>query len=370
MIDMLERVLALKPDQTVYDTRAAYSLARYCVTVADYGRAAGYYERIAGTEHPQRAIAGVTPADIKGRIKALRERPGNAEYTRLLVSANEARERQDGAAVISACREAIALQPKAEPAYILLFDACKSAYLVDELHAVGRQAITVTPDDSNGNLRAASITCDIMELEKSLAFADKAIRQAPEAPQCRLSRAFTLARLGRYDDAIKEFEHVLKSSTHYDYGQCYEGLGLVLAQRGDYRQAARNFEKALHYDGDPDYLLLWTYLCYRRSGFDSSARVRDYRECRQLGDDQWVSSLFAACLGEIKSEELLDAARKAPAPAIAAGQLCEAYFVLGQLHLASGKPAAARAAFKAAVATNITVFVEYIWALAELARPQ
>ena len=368
MINMLERVLALKPDNTVYDTRAAYSLAHYYVTIADYGRAAGYYERIEGSEHVQRAIAGITLANLKDLIKDLRERPVNAEYSRLIASATDARERQDYTAVISACREAIALQPKAEPAYMMLFDACKSAYLIDELRAVGQQAITVTPNDSNGNLRATSITCDIMEFEKSLTFANEAIRQAPEAPQCYLSRAFTLERLGRYDDAVKDFEHVLKMSTHY--GQCYEGLGLVLAQKGDYRQAARNFEKAMHYDGDPDYLLLWMYLCYRRTGFDSSGWVRDYRECRQLGDDKWIGSLFAACLGEIKSEELLAAARKAPTPAIAAGQLCEAYFVLGQLHLANGKPAAARAAFKAAVATNITVFVEYIWALAELARPQ
>ena len=368
MINMLERVIASEPDKTVYDTHAAYSLANYYVTVADYDRAADYYQSIADSAHAERAGGSGILADLKGRIKDLRERPINAAYTRLIINAYNARERQEYTAVISACRKAIALQPKAEPAYMLLFDAYKSAHLIDELRAIGRQAVTVMPDDGSGNLRATSITCDIMELEKSLAFANEAIRQAPEAPQCYLSRAFTLERLGHYDDAAKDFEHVLQMSTNY--GQCYQGLGLVMAQKGDYRQAARNFEKAMHYGGDFDYLLLWMYLCYRRIGFDSSAWVRDYRECHKLGDDKWIGSLFAACLGEIKPKELLAAARKNPDPGIAAGQLCEAYFVLGQLHLANGKPAAARGAFKGAVATNITIFVEYIWALAELARPQ
>jgi len=47
-------------------------------------------------------------------------------------------------------------------------------------------------------------------------------------------------------------------------------------------------------------------------------------------------------------------------------QQCEAYFYAGQHYLISKEPEKAKAAFQAAVATNVTEFLEYDWAVQEL----
>jgi lipoprotein NlpI len=60
------------------------------------------------------------------------------------------------------------------------------------------------------------------------------------------------------------------------------------------------------------------------------------------------------------------AAAASPDPRVALGQQCEAYFYAGEEYLIRHEPQQARAAFEAAVATGMTDFIEYDWAVREL----
>jgi tetratricopeptide (TPR) repeat protein len=365
---MLERVLELNPTNTILDGRACSWLAKHYEDIADFSKAADFYEQaLKIIKQTDRQLSGLTPAYIASHIESLRARDTDVHFTELLDRGRQALATEDYVTAVTAFREAAALQPESAYAHTHLFDAYKTGNYFDDLRDAGRKAIAFAEDDINGNIRAASISSDIMDLDKALAFANQAVEQSRDSAQCYLSRAFVLERLGRYEEAQRDLRNALALD---DRGgaQAYQALGLVQAEQGNLRAAVRNFEKAMHGGGDIDYLWIWTYAIHQRLGFDSSKFLANYTQCRQFDTDDWIGYLFAFCLGEMNANELLAAAQQADMPGVTAGHVCEAQFLIGQRHLANGDLTAAETAFEAAVATNVTVFIEFVWSRAELAR--
>ena len=72
-------------------------------------------------------------------------------------------------------------------------------------------------------------------------------------------------------------------------------------------------------------------------------------------------------LGRRKPDDVIAAARNAPKGGDQL-QLCEAWFFVGQHRLLLGERDAARKAFQKAVATRVTMYLEYGFAQTELAR--
>jgi lipoprotein NlpI len=81
----------------------------------------------------------------------------------------------------------------------------------------------------------------------------------------------------------------------------------------------------------------------------------------------WSTKVAAFILGDIDQKALLAAAQNEEAQATA-DQLCEGWFIAGQVQLAAGNNAEAENCFRQSVAAGKKSFGEYALAEAELAR--
>ncbi|MBX7165066.1 MAG: tetratricopeptide repeat protein [Pirellulales bacterium] len=84
------------------------------------------------------------------------------------------------------------------------------------------------------------------QLEEGLAHLDRAVALAPRQPRPRLARGLALYRLGRYGEALGEYNAALAGVQTIGYG--FNGRGAVLLALGQAEAAAADFRRALQLD--------------------------------------------------------------------------------------------------------------------------
>jgi lipoprotein NlpI len=188
-------------------------------------------------------------------------------------------------------------------------------------------------------------------------------------PEYYEDRAITHLKLREFKQADSDLEMALG----LDPGRlgAQREKGRLAFYRGDYRRAAEDFTLlARAADGQTFiYSVLWRDLAIRRGNLPREPRLD--LAAKQLAPGQWPAPIVQMYAGKLEPAQVL-AAAAAPAadPLVALGRQCEAYFYVGEEYLVRHEPQQARTAFEAAVATGMTDFLEYDWAVRELERMQ
>lgn len=171
-----------------------------------------------------------------------------------------------------------------------------------------------------------------------------------------------------YDEAFDAFDSALELSNELDYSYLHRAIGLY--QVGRYSLASRDINKFYDFDKTDPYRLLLRYII--DSKVDKDKALSTLQHEKPANDEHtfaWAmidviagrmsESTFFANVGKgVKSNKEM------------AERLCEAYFYLGHWHKLNGDLDRAIYYFKMTTTTNIHEFVEYKYALMELASIQ
>ncbi|MBE2894804.1 lipoprotein NlpI [Pasteurellaceae bacterium NCTC 11878] len=172
---------------------------------------------------------------------------------------------------------------------------------------------------------------------------------------------------GDYDSAVDAFNSVLHLDKHYDYA--YLNRGLTFYYAGRFALAQRDFLAFYQADPSDPYRTLWLYL-NELHYMPEQAQANLAQRAPKLSAAFWGTHLVQYYLGSISYEQLMvDMAQFAqPYSPQYAEMLTETYFYLAKQQLNLGKVPQARALFQLAIANQVFNFVEYRFAVFELAR--
>jgi len=234
------------------------------------------------------------------------------------------------------------------------------------------------------------------DLPGALADFDLAVKMQPPSAYYVRDRGSVYGELGKFNEAIADFTTALGLDPHQDWtfflratarqklgdvkgaiADCDQAIALnphsaeayfkraVLRQiDGKFAEAVGDYDQAaqLKLNGlEQDYLLLYRELARRRA----NGGTANYAQTKLALNSEWTNSLGQFIQDSMDENTLLANAEK-EAPETVIKQQCEAYFVIGEMHLIRGDAAGARAFFEKCLGTNQTIFLDYDFAKAEL----
>jgi lipoprotein NlpI len=176
-------------------------------------------------------------------------------------------------------------------------------------------------------------------------------------------RAIAHLKLREFRQADLDLEMALGLDS--DRNGAQREKGRLAFYRGDYETAAQHFTRlARSAEGQAFvYSVLWLEMAIRRGGLKRPSRLALAEKV--AGTERWPAPVVQMYRGRMQPEEAI-AAATAVDPRVSLGQQCEAHFYAGQAYLIRQQPQQAKAAFEAAIATGVTDFLEYDWAVREL----
>lgn len=176
-------------------------------------------------------------------------------------------------------------------------------------------------------------------------------------------RAITYLKLREFEAAAYDLDMAL--GLEPNRSSAFREKGRLAFYHKDFHTAAQEFTRALrNAQGETVvYSALWLELALRRSEADGQGPIGQV--AAQLNPAQWPAPVVQMLAGTLAPEAAIAAATSVN-PRQTLMQQCEAYFYAGQHYLIHREPDKARAAFEAAVATGVTEFLEYDWAVQEL----
>ncbi len=170
-----------------------------------------------------------------------------------------------------------------------------------------------------------------------------------------------------YDGALEAFNAVLELDPGYEYTFLNRGLDFYYVSR--YNLAQQDFLKFYQADKTDPYRVLWLYLNELKFKPDDALHNLTTRAAG-LSEQYWGTYIVQYYLGKLSVEDLQQKARYFADPASPqyAEILTETYFYLAKQKLNQGQTEEAETLFKLAVANQVYNFVEYRFAVLELAK--
>ncbi|WP_439238751.1 lipoprotein NlpI [Lonepinella sp. BR2919] len=170
-----------------------------------------------------------------------------------------------------------------------------------------------------------------------------------------------------YDAALEAFNVVFELDPNYEYTYLNRGLDFYYTAR--YNLAQQDFLKFYHSDIKDPYRILWLYLNELKFKPDE-AKQHLAQRATQLSTEYWGTFIVQYYLGKLSEQDLLDKAQAFVDPQSSqyAEVLTETYFYLAKQKLNTGNLSEAETLFKLALANQVYNFVEYRFALFELAK--
>ncbi|WP_443091230.1 lipoprotein NlpI [Basfia succiniciproducens] len=170
-----------------------------------------------------------------------------------------------------------------------------------------------------------------------------------------------------YDSALEAFNAVLELDPNYDYTYLNRGLDFYYMER--YNLAQQDLLKFYEAKKDDPYRALWLYI--NELKFKPNEATQNLaRRAKDLSTEYWGTYIVQYYLNEISVKDLLDKAKVFVDPQSSqyAEILTETYFYLAKQKLNAGHAEEAETLFKLAMANQVYNFVEYRFALFELAK--
>lgn len=170
-----------------------------------------------------------------------------------------------------------------------------------------------------------------------------------------------------YDSAIDAFNAVLDLDANYDY--TYLNRGLAFYYSGRYSEAERDLLRFYQSDKNDPYRSLWLYFNELELK-PAMAKNNLIERSKQLSNDFWGTTIVRYFIGDISLDKLRQKiAQEAESNATQYAEiLTETYFYLAKQKLKLNQVGEASSLFRLAVANQVFNFVEYRFALFELAQ--
>lgn len=213
----------------------------------------------------------------------------------------------------------------------------------------------------------AETRADLGEPEAGLVDAQQANKVAPDFGGALACRGSIHWALGEFAKASADYTAALAFDT--DGADLLARRGRARFFEGRFEQAAADLAKAAPMQDDAGarlYVQLWQAIALRRAGLPLPADL-----AAQAGadpDGEWPRPALALLAGQRSPEQVLqalDARLKGDERELA---LAEAWFYIGEHHLAQGRQVEARQAFEAVRRQGITMYIEHVAAGHELKR--
>ncbi|WP_373768008.1 lipoprotein NlpI [Glaesserella sp.] len=169
-----------------------------------------------------------------------------------------------------------------------------------------------------------------------------------------------------YDSSIDAFNAVLELDPHYDYTRLNRGLAFYYS--GRYSEAERDLLRFYEADKSDPYRILWLYFNELELN-PSEAKANLVERSKRLSKEFWGTNIVSYFLGDLTLEQLRLKinAEAEPNTAQYAEILTETYFYLAKQALKMNQADEAVSLFRLAIANQVYNFVEYRFALFELA---
>ena len=182
-------------------------------------------------------------------------------------------------------------------------------------------------------------------------------------PQNYEDRAITHIKLREYESAARDLDMTLGLDSKR--ASAYREKGRLAFYQKDFYRASQEFSRALqHAEGDQVvYAVMWIELALRRGDIDRQGPIGMI--AAQIQPEQWPAPVVQMLAGQMEPEAAIEAASGSN-PRQTLMKQGEAYFNAAQQYLVRGERDKAKAAFEAAVATDVTEFMEYDWSVQEL----
>lgn len=170
-----------------------------------------------------------------------------------------------------------------------------------------------------------------------------------------------------YDSALEAFNVVFELDPNYEYAYLNRGLNFYYTAR--YAVAQRDFLAFYQADTSDPYRVLWLYLNELKFK-PQEAKQNLVQRAAGLSTEYWGTFIVQYYLDNLSVQDLFDKAKAFVEPQSSqyAEVLTETYFYLAKQKLNTDNLAEAETLFKLAMANQVYNFVEYRFALFELAK--
>lgn len=171
-----------------------------------------------------------------------------------------------------------------------------------------------------------------------------------------------------YDEAFDAFDSAIELSENIQFSYLHRAIGLYQVKR--YALASKDINKFYELDKSDPYRILWRYVIDSKID-EKKALVSLQKETMKASDNRFAWTVIDVIAGRTSESEFFTSVTKGVKSNKAlAERLCEAYFYLGHWHKQMGQLDKAIYYFKMTTTTNIHEFIEYKYALMELASIQ
>lgn len=170
-----------------------------------------------------------------------------------------------------------------------------------------------------------------------------------------------------YEDALEIFNIALGLNPKDEYSLLNRGLGLYYM--GRYQLAEKDLLQSYQIDQTDPYRALWLYLNELKIN-PENAKQQLAQRSKMLSNKQWGSYIVQYYLGQLSAEELLQKGLTfSEQNSISYAEvLTETYFYLAKQQLNLGQTEKAENLLKLTLANQVYNFVEYRFAVLELAK--
>jgi lipoprotein NlpI len=170
-----------------------------------------------------------------------------------------------------------------------------------------------------------------------------------------------------YDEAFDSFDSALELSEEMHFSYLHRAVGLYQVKR--YSLASSDINTFYDLDRSDPFRVLWRYVI--DSKIDAESALKNLQKAQSNGDNHYAWDIIDVIAGRTpESVFFADVAKGVASNKQMAERLCEAYFYLAHWHQLNGELDKAIYYFKMATTTNIHEFIEYKYALMELASIQ
>lgn len=215
--------------------------------------------------------------------------------------------------------------------------------------------------------RRAESLSDLGRPAEGLPDAERAVQIAPGFADALGCRGNLRWALGDFAGAAADYTEALALDT--DGADLLGRRARARFFEGRYAQAAADLAKAVPMHDDASarvFLQLWQALAHRRGATPLPPALREAAGAEP--DGAWPRPALAMLAGLRSPQQVLQALERTLQGDERTLALAEAWFYIGQLHLAEGRDDEARRAFESARGQEITMYIEHVAAGHELKR--
>ena len=333
LTDVLNKILQIKPDNSIYDVNARFMLGAYYEVHGRYQLAADMYE--SGVKQLKKINGAVIASEnsigtgdgeqtIINKIRNLKQQVKGGEQ--LWFNAITALDENKFESALQNLNEFIRKNPDYDLAYYQKSIALMRLKKLDEALDALNLAINLAG-----------------EKEKEYLF------------NMQSHKSQLLQKLGRYEEAADTLEKIVNTYELNDKKNILINTGMDRFYAGQYKKCAAVYSEILKNENDP-YVLLIKHLALLKLDRTDTKFAKSAESVISAG--KWPAPVFSYYLGKISAEECLKAA-ESDNNKKENEQKCEAYFYIGELYLHEGKKQEALKYYRKCIDCGITEFFEY-----------